>query len=396
LLGFRQPPAPFWGVDDDIASWKDTMVFEAESVPIHDGLRQPDFDTLLQETLPLFDIDPAKIPQAFRQKVQRYVYDYAVTQRSEMQAMLYRGAPYLPLIKRLLTQHNLPTYFAYIPLAESAFYADAAHPESGAVGLWQLMPSTARAYGLQVTEMVDERRDPFLSTRAAVRYLQELQNIFGKKTPLLILAAYNYGENNLSKAIVRARTRNIWSLLRKRQIPVQTRQYLVKMIALWIVCSHTGRYDLDPMQTVSSAVAPFAEIMFPRPVTVGFIAHQIALPEGQVRRMNPQLLHRLIPAHTSVRIPASSVDAFVRFEVRLTSPISAEQCCARLMVTDTCMHTVEEGESAFSISRQYAISLETLKAINQLEGSNPIIRPGQSLAVCDVPQPPKTVNSKIW
>jgi membrane-bound lytic murein transglycosylase D len=355
-----------------------------------------DFSVLLQQTLPKFDIDPGRVPAFFQQKVRERLHDYTVLHRKQTQAMLRRGAPYLPLIKRILRQYNLPVYFAYIPLAESAFHADAAHPGSGARGLWQLMPNTARAYGLKVSATVDERLDPFMATRAAARYLRELQDMFGQNAPLLILAAYNFGENNLSKAIVRSRTRDIWRLFRKRQIPPQTREYLVKMVTLWIIITHTDYYGFSSLADAAPQVTPFSEVTFPHPVSLEILAQQIALPVEQVRSMNPHLLSTQVPAHTPIRIPASSVYDFLHFEVRLTPSLSTERCCARLMVVDTCWHTVEEGETAFAIARRYAISLTTLKLLNQLQGPNPIIRPGQRLLVCQVPSPKIASGPPFW
>jgi membrane-bound lytic murein transglycosylase D len=194
-----------------------------------------EISALLQETLPRFNIDPASVPLTFQEQVRKRVHEYSVLYHHELHTMLQRANIYLPMIKLVLKQHHLPSYFAFLPLVESAFEARAEHPVSGARGLWQLMPETARDYGLRVSSHVDERLDPFRATRAAARYLRELHDIFGADSPLLVLAAYNYGENNISKAIVRSRTRDIWSLFRKRQIPYETRDFLVKMVTLWIL-----------------------------------------------------------------------------------------------------------------------------------------------------------------
>jgi membrane-bound lytic murein transglycosylase D len=319
-----------------------------------------------------------------------------VLHRQDVQAMLQRGAPYLPLIKRLLRQYNLPSYFAYLPLAESAFQADAAHPESGARGLWQLMPNTARAYGLQVSAAVDERLDPFLATRAAARYIQELQEIFGKNMPLLILAAYNFGEANLSKAIVRSRSRDIWALFRKRQIPFQTREYLIKMLSLWIIVTHAEHYRFTMARQGVATTIPFTEITFPHPVSLPALARQIALPADRLRTMNPHMLRAEVPSHTPIRIPSASVETFLHYEVRLTPSLSTERCCARLMVIDTCWHTVASGETLSAIARRYAIDLNTIKLLNQLEGTNPIIHPGQRLSICDAPSSTTASDVQLW
>jgi soluble lytic murein transglycosylase-like protein len=223
--------------------------------------RQPNFAVLLHETFPRLQLDPATVPAFFLEQLRKRQQDYALLYPQELQAMLSRARPHLPMIKILLKQHGLPSYFAFLPLVESAFQVHAAPPETGARGLWQLLPETARSYGLRVSQHIDERLDPFRATRAAARYLRELQDMFGQGSPLLVLAAYNFGENNLAKAIVHARTRDIWSLFRKRQLPNQTRDYLVKMVALWVLTTHDGRLRL-PLEAPESPQS-FAEITFP-------------------------------------------------------------------------------------------------------------------------------------
>lgn len=397
-LGFQLSTLRPWWTDDESAFLPTVFSGHANAVAESDVFQSFDIETIFFQALPRFDIDPFGMPESFQQKVWEQIRAYAVVHRLHVQEMLERGASYVSLIKRLLLQYNLPPYFAYIPLAESGFQADVAHPESGAAGLWQLMPETARAYGLQVSSSVDERLDPFLATQAAVRYLAELQEMFGRDTPLLILAAYNYGENNLSKAIVRARTRDIWSLMRKRQIPFQTSDYLMKMVSLWIITAQAERLGISAEPAlIPAAMSPFTEIMFTQPTTVKTVARQIDLSERQIRSMNPHLLKAEIPPHTRIRIPPASVDAFSRFEMRLTPTGTRERCCARLVVVaDSCWHTVEEGETPFAIARRYGMNLGTFKHVNQLQGANPIIRPGQRLTVCDAAPTSMLMDPKLW
>jgi membrane-bound lytic murein transglycosylase D len=217
---------------------------------------------LLEETLPQFDLDPGHLPGRFRRQVCKRIYNYAVLYRKDVQAMLRRADAHLPMIKRLLHQHDLPTYFAYVPLVESAFDEQATHPISGARGLWQLMARTARAYGLKVSTRLDERLHPTSATLAAVRYLRTLQDRFGAASPLHILAAYNFGENNLAKLLQRAQTQDIWPLFVYRRLPYQTRDYLVKIVTLWIIVAHPERFQFI-LDTAATSPA-YSELTPPR------------------------------------------------------------------------------------------------------------------------------------
>jgi membrane-bound lytic murein transglycosylase MltF len=229
---------------------------------------------LLKHTLPQFDIDPQRLPGRFRRQVIRGIYEYTVLYRADVQAKLQRAMPYLQMMKRTLRQYELPTYFAYIPLVESAFRVDATHPRSGARGLWQLMPATARGFGLQVSPQVDERLDPRLATQAAARYLRKLRERFGAKAPMHILAAYNHGDTNLARVMRRTRTQDIWHLYTYRRLPYETRAYLIKMVTWWVIVTHAEQFQLLPDNVSSGHM--FTDNVRPRPLSFAAAGHTTA------------------------------------------------------------------------------------------------------------------------
>ena len=284
---------------------------------------------LFAQTLPHFHIDHTALPARVRKQVVQRIREYGITYRADLQGMLERAAPYLPIIRLTLQKYGLPEHFAYLPLIESAFHLDAMHPKSGAAGLWQLMRITARTYRLRVTKKIDERFEPIRATAAAVRYLRDLQSMFGPRHPLLMIAAYNYGEYNLSKAIARTRTRDIWRLVRLRQLPYQTREYLVRTIAVWVVLAHADRFDLHmevPEQPLS-----YLEFTFDDPVGLTKLAQQLKVPYRDLRAMNPHLLAEQVPSLVPIHVPAHVLRTSRQVEVRLAPQALQEKtCCARL------------------------------------------------------------------
>jgi membrane-bound lytic murein transglycosylase D len=100
----------------------------------------------------------------------------------------------------------------------------------GARGLWQLMPNTARRYGLQVDDQVDERVDPLKSTHAAVHYLRDLYGMFHDWS--LTLAAYNSGENRIQSLMYRTGIRRFTEMADKRLLPAETVQYVPAVLNL--------------------------------------------------------------------------------------------------------------------------------------------------------------------
>jgi membrane-bound lytic murein transglycosylase D len=337
--------------------------------------KQSDFTALLQGALPRFRIDPNSVPAFFQEQVRKRLQEFVTLYAVELQAMFHRARSYLPMIKRMFQQQNVPISFAFLPLVESAFQYRAEHPKSGARGLWQLLPDTARGYGLQVSPYHDDRLHPTRSTQAAARYLRELHDIFGTDSPLLILAAYNFGEQNLAKAIVRARTRDIWALYRKGQLPLQTQDFLVKMVTFWVLIAHADHFQFA---RVSLESPPASEVPTVRPAALT-TAIQPSLPPRhfwQEDRCPPSLTPA--PEYSS-RQPLPVPEAEL-LDSEAFLPLTA--CCGQLPADNLCWHTVAAGDSLWTIAQRYALDVETLKSLNQLTGAKPIIRPGQRVAIC--------------
>jgi membrane-bound lytic murein transglycosylase D len=345
---------------------------------------------MLQEVLPRFRIDPGSVPAFFQEQLRKRLQEWSSLYQETWQSTFQRARGYLPMIKVILKQQNVPSYFAFLPLVESAFQTQAEHPESGARGLWQLLPETARTYGLQVSSAYDERLHPARSTQAAARYLRELHDMFGTDSPLLILAAYNFGEQNLAKAIVRARTRDVWALFRKRQLPYQTRDFLVKMVAFWILISQTDRAQLQPAPAEapkSMQVSWLSPAAMTRPAA--------PLPAVMPRQEEfPAALPAPVLACVSEPPPLTWSDRSVY--TKGGQPAERIPCCSAPQVEQACWHTVGAGESLWTIAQRYALDVTKLKARNQLGGAKPIIHPGQRLFTCTEALPGWAIVPDLW
>lgn len=143
--------------------------------------------------------------------------------RAEVRMNLLR-----PSVDPILRSHGIPAELAAVILVESGGRATALSPK-GARGFWQLMPDTARRYGLVVGQSKDDRIDLFKSTDAAARYLHDLYAQFGDWK--LALAAYNTGEGNVASAILRAHTQDFDQLATLQMLPLETRNYVPRVLA---------------------------------------------------------------------------------------------------------------------------------------------------------------------
>jgi membrane-bound lytic murein transglycosylase D len=128
----------------------------------------------------------------------------------------------------ILRAHGLPEELIAVVAVESGFRPSVLSPK-GARGLWQLMPETARRYGLAVGREADERLDPLKSTHAAARYLSDLYAQFADWP--LALAAYNAGEQRVERALSRMGARDFWTLARHAALPKETRAYVPAVLS---------------------------------------------------------------------------------------------------------------------------------------------------------------------
>lgn len=213
----------------------------------------------------------------------------------ESRQALSRYARYRPLIREALRAEGLPLDLAFVPWVESGWRNEATS-RAGAAGMWQFMAATARAYGLEVSRYVDERRDPVRSTYAAARHLADLQRQTGDWHATL--AAYNAG---IGRA---GRTRGaFWS--RRGTLPAETRAYVPRVLA-------AARVGRDPaawgLAGTNSAPLGFREVWTPGGTPLGAVARAVGAAPGAVRDLNPHLVRGTTPPgrRWPVRVPLAA------------------------------------------------------------------------------------------
>lgn len=244
-------------------------------------------ERFLQEEARQFQIE---VPD--REEIRKYIR-YFLSNKRFTQYALRRANYYMPLIKPVLENHGLPPELALLPAIESGFNPFAVS-RSGAAGLWQFMPQTARRYGLRVDHIVDERYDIQKSTEAAARYLKDLYSFF--KNWELALAAYNCGER-----CVFSRTGGVDFWQTKEFLPLETRNYVPAFMALLLLARFPDKYGLDISVDSISVVKKRVE----EDTSVKDLITEAQIQKGVFYDLNPHIKTDKIPAGVYVYLPAN-------------------------------------------------------------------------------------------
>jgi len=156
--------------------------------------------------------------------VKKYINSYLVRGKSSTQRIIGNSSIYFPIFEEYLAAHNLPDELKYLSIVESHLNPNAISP-AGAVGLWQFMAPTARKMGLVIDDYVDERKDIYRSTDAALKYLQELHARYQDWG--LAIAAYNCGPGRVDKELRKSNGNSFWDI--RSSLPKETQHYLDRL-----------------------------------------------------------------------------------------------------------------------------------------------------------------------
>ncbi len=307
--------------DDGDIAMPEGMVSEMDSLILdwnkRQYLTQPDGDCQDTGVSPEFTKEeyihrlqrlPNVIEMPYNDVVRKFIDQYTGRLRRSVSIMLGTTNFYTPIFEEALEAYQLPLELKYLPVIESALNPTAVS-RAGAAGLWQFMITTAKQYGLEVTSLIDERRDPIKSSYAAAHYLRDLYAIFGDWT--LVIASYNCGPANVRKAISRAGgVKDYWQIY--PYLPRETRGYVPAFIAANYAMTYYCDHGICPVRAILPAGTDTIHVT--RNLHIDQVRAICNVPAEQVRALNPQYRTDLIPgdAHAcTLRLPATAVSAFI-------------------------------------------------------------------------------------
>ena len=324
------------------------------------GTSLPSSITLCNESIPL------ESPSVW-EKLDRE-FTIAVWDRPQVILWLKRAGRYFPHLEKKLAEQGLPDDLKYLAVAESALITGI-RSSKGAVGLWQLMPSTGRQYGLRRNQMIDERLDFERATDAALDYIKHLRDQFPTWT--LALAAYNCGEYHLKKAIISQKVDDFYSL----NLPSETERFIFRISAIKIVMENAQRYGyhLDEEQIYQPLEYDAVQVKIDKRLHLAYVAAAIGSEYRVLKELNPHILgHQLPIGQYTFKVPPGS-------GLRLKQAFQhlGDKSAREVAEVSRNHYVVQAGDTLSHISLRTGISITTLKELNDIQGS--LLRVGQRL-----------------
>lgn len=361
----------YYGTSDSTSymAYGEIFQFRADIFTALNDVEEP----LLKNSTDFANLEPVEttVPMTMNNLVNNSINYLLRNPENHLLNWISRADTYFPMIEKIFAEEGVPDELKYLAMIESGLNPRA-RSWARAVGMWQFIAETGRAYDLQVTNWVDERMDPEKATRAAARHLRDLYFQYGNDWHLAI-AGYNCSPRCINGAISRSRANGVakptfWDIY--PYLPRETRNYVPMFIAAALVASNPASFNVP-------RVTPGAQYAYHYVPVKGRhdlddLARMAGTDVTTLRALNPALRQSSLPPSRNpyhLRIPLGSYDTFMSNYAQLPEG----------SIPTVGEHTVADGETLKKIARQYGISEQELKELNNLSSSR--LRTGMKLAV---------------
>ena len=365
---------------------------------------------LLKERLRLMD-EKSPFNIEYNVGLENIIKSFLKNRKRAYERLMGISQYYFPMFEEAMARYNVPLEIKYLAIVESALNPKAVS-RVGATGLWQFMYETGKQYKLNVNSYVDERSDALKASDAAARYMMNMYKIFGDWE--LVLASYNSGAGNVTKAIRRSGGhQNFWNI--KKFLPKETAAYVPMFLATMYIFEYHKEHGIVPDKTVVNHFATDT-IAIKNKMSFKQISALLDMPEAQIEFLNPSYKMKVIPYVTNqthflclpkdkIAIFASNEDkmyAYVNYQERnREKPFTAkpkvkiskdsiagnENTEEALVETKTIMknvsktkfHKVKRGDNLSDIADKYNVAMSDLKKWNHLKSNK--VQLGKSLKI---------------
>lgn len=352
------------------ASLKDTMTEQKVSF---DNVDVPVFEDSIYQSRLMAIRTPVALD--YNPEVRKYIDLYVIHRRSQVERMVGLSKFYFPIFDQIFIENGVPTELKYLSIIESALNPHAVS-RAGAVGMWQFMYATAKMYGMDMNNYVDERRDIIRSTEGAAQYLKKMYAVYGDW--LLAIASYNCGPQNVNRAIAKSGGSTFWQV--KDYLPKETRNYVPAFIAATYVMNYYDLHNLAPQYPLYSWDS-IVSVRISDKMACEEIARFTNLSMDEVRFLNPGLKCSVIPALDQpycLKMPCDRAELFSQnTDSIIIRSLNSKQHFYYGSNGDGKIYTVRKGDNLGKIAARNHVSVSQIKRWNNLKST--VVRTGQRL-----------------
>lgn len=332
------------------------------------------------------------VPLSYNEYVQNFI-DVLGKQKNRMGQMLGLSGYYFPIFERALKAYQIPEEIKYLPIIESSMNPHAIS-KVGATGMWQFMFGTAKAYGLNMDNFEDERKDPIQASYAAAAYFRDAYEELGDW--LLAIAAYNCGKGNVTRAIDKAGSRDFWQI--RAFLPKETRDYVPAFIAAVYLMNYPTQHGIAKQNAAINFNTDTVQVN--HFVALADVAKAIDYEEETLAILNPSYKKRIVNGTEllpkRIILPRVAQNNYAKLYDVLNTDVQVERNIVLASTDDVrdlrkkqvakpsalaTYHKVAPKQSLASIAKQYGVEVQDLKVWNSLK-SNTIV-PGQKLRIAN-------------
>lgn len=404
------------------ATLSNEMFFDIENMNIDEKVSYNLDTEVLKKRLRKLDVQSPFVIE-YNPALENVIKSFLKNRTKSFERQMALAEYYFPLFEEKLSKYNLPLEIKYLAIVESALQPKA-KSKVGAGGLWQFMPATGKQYKLNISTYVDERHDPIKSTEAACHYMMNMYAIFGDWS--LVLASYNCGPGNVSKAIRRSGGKTDYWEIRK-YLPRETANYLPAFLATMYIYEFKKEHGLVPKKAEMTYFETDT-VMVKQAMTFKQLSDLLDISETQLEYLNPIYKSKYIPSiddeYFYLRLPKNKIGIFVSNEEKIygylayleqeksrnlqlalqakkrdsiakqdslavaaslvvvnNEPVEMEEVLKKRTkeVVSKNFHKVKKGETLAEIAKKNQVSITDLKTWNKIKGS--AINAGQSLVI---------------
>ncbi|MGG7035888.1 MAG: LysM peptidoglycan-binding domain-containing protein [Flavobacterium sp.] len=332
----------------------------------------------------------------YNQGLENIIKSFLKNRKKSFERLMAISEYYFPQFEEALARENVPLEIKYLAVVESALNPKAVS-RVGATGLWQFMYHTGKEYNLNIDSYIDERSDPLLASRAAAKYMSNMYKIFGDWE--LVLASYNSGPGNVTKAIRRSGGKlNFWKI--RPYLPKETQGYVPAFLATMYIYEYHKEHGIVPSR---AKIKHFATdtIMIKQQISFRQLSELLDVPVAQLQLLNPSYKMNMIPYYKDVnhflRLPSDKIAVFTSNEEKIYAYVDYESKKTKIFVdpfrstarknyipntqvkdridrvfnvNKTKYHTVRKGDNLSGIAQKFNVSVAQIKKWNRLKSSN--------------------------